>query len=204
MVCDPSHEGVAYPYWRIGGSNVQCPFCGHDDSKVIDSRESPDGVRRRRECTGCELRFTTYERVHTTPLLLAKSDGRREPFSTEKLERSVRIACAKRPLEIGAIGKIVTDIDSELHRLGKAEVESRVIGEMVMERLRELDRVAYIRYASVYRDFEDLDTFALEVEALRDEKSDGPKPQLRLIEDDVPRLANRGRRRRTRRAATGN
>ena len=85
-----------------------------------------------------------------------------------------------------------------------AEVESRVIGEMVMERLRELDRVAYIRYASVYRDFEDLDTFALEVEALRDETSDGPKPQLRLIEDDVPRLANRGRRRRTRRAATGN
>ena len=108
------------------------------------------------------------------------------------------------PLEVGAIGKIVTDIDSELHRLGKAEVESRVVGEMVMERLRELDRVAYIRYASVYRDFEDLDTFAQEVEALRDESPDGPKPQLRLIEDDVPRLTNRGRRRRTRRAASGN
>ena len=183
---------------------MHCPFCGHDDSKVIDSRESPDGVRRRRECTGCGLRFTTYERVHTTPLLLAKSDGRREPFSTEKLERSLRIACAKRPLEVGAIGKIVTDIDSELHRLAKAEVESRVIGEMVMERLRELDRVAYIRYASVYRDFEDLDTFAQEVEALRDESPDGPKPQLRLIEDDVPRLADRGRRRRSRRTAPSN
>ncbi len=91
-----------------------------------------------------------------------------------------------------------------MHRLGKAEVESRVVGEMVMERLRELDRVAYIRYASVYRDFEDLDTFAQEVEALRDESPDGPKPQLRLIEDDVPRLTNRGRRRRTRRAASGN
>jgi hypothetical protein len=91
-----------------------------------------------------------------------------------------------------------------LHRLGKAEVESRVVGEMVMERLRELDRVAYIRYASVYRDFEDLDTFAQEVEALRDESPDTPKPQLRLIEDDVPRLADRGRRRRTRRAATSN
>ena len=183
---------------------MHCPFCGHDDLKVIDSRESPDGVRRRRECTGCGLRFTTYERVHTTPLFLAKSDGRREPFSTDKLERSLRIACAKRPLEVGAIGKIVTDIDSELHRLGKAEVESRVVGEMVMERLRELDRVAYIRYASVYRDFEDLDTFAQEVEALRDESSDNPKPQLRLIEDDVPRLADRGRRRRTRRAVSGN
>lgn len=181
---------------------MHCPFCGHDDSKVIDSRDSPDGVRRRRECMGCGLRFTTYERVHTTPLLVAKSDGRREPFSTDKLERSVRTACAKRPLEVGAIGKIVTDIDSELHRLGKAEVESRIIGEMVMERLRELDRVAYIRFASVYRDFEDLDTFAQEVEALRDETPHEPKPQLRLIEDDVPRLADRGRRRRPRRAAS--
>ncbi|MCH8236173.1 MAG: transcriptional repressor NrdR [Chloroflexi bacterium] len=182
---------------------MHCPFCGHNDSKVIDSRESPDGVRRRRECAGCGLRFTTYERVHNTPLLVAKSDGRREPFSTDKLERSVRIACAKRPLEVGAIGKIVTDVDNELHRLGKAEVESRIIGEMVMERLRELDRVAYIRFASVYRDFEDLDTFAQEVEALRDESPDEPRPQLRLIEDDVPRLADRGRRRRTRRAASG-
>lgn len=182
---------------------MQCPFCGHNQSKVIDSRESPDGVRRRRECQRCELRFTTYERVHTTPLLVVKRDGRREEFSTEKLERSLRIACAKRPLELGVIGKTVLDVDAELHRLGKAEVESRVIGEMVMERLREIDRVAYIRFASVYRDFGDLDTFAQEVEALRDAtgEAEGARPQLRLIEDDVPRLADRNRRRRTRRAA---
>ena len=167
---------------------------------MIDSRESPDGVRRRRECMRCELRFTTYERVHSMPLMIAKRDGRREAFSAEKLERSLRTACAKRPLEVGAISKMVVDIENELHKLSKAEVEARVIGEMCIERLRILDRVAYIRFASVYRDFKDVDSFTKEVEALsgsQDEDS-GSKSQLRLIEDDVPRLARRGRRRRAR------
>ena len=148
----------------------------------------------------CELRFTTYERVHSMPLMIAKRDGRREAFSSEKLERSLRTACAKRPLEVGAISKMVVDIENELHKLSKAEVEARVIGEMCIERLKILDRVAYIRFASVYRDFQDVDSFTKEVEALSgsSEVNEGSKSQLRLIEDDVPRLAQRGRRRRAR------
>lgn len=178
---------------------LHCPFCGQDDSRVIDSRESPDGVRRRRECAGCGMRFTTYERVHALPLMVVKRDGRREPFLVDKLARSVRTACAKRPLEIGALEKLTLDVENEIHRLGRAEVESRVIGEMVIDRLRSLDRVAYIRFASVYRDFEDIDTFAREVEALRAEDGRSPRAsnQLPLIPDDVPRLAGRGRRRRS-------
>ncbi len=130
------------------------------------------------------------------PMMIAKRDGRREAFSTDKLERSLQTACAKRPLEVGAISKMVVDIENELHKLSKAEVEARVIGEMCMERLRILDRVAYIRYASVYRDFQDVDSFTREVEALIDTNEDGSdRSQLRLIEDDVPRLAERGRRR---------
>ncbi len=148
----------------------------------------------------CELRFTTYERVHSMPLMIAKRDGRREAFSSEKLERSLRTACAKRPLEVGAISKMVVDIENELHKLSRAEVEARVIGEMCIERLRVLDRVAYIRFASVYRDFQDVDSFTKEVEALSGppDENEQPKSQLRLIEDDVPRLAQRGRRRRAR------
>lgn len=147
------------------------------------------------------MRFTTYERVHALPLMVVKRDGRRESFSAEKLARSVRIACAKRPLEIGALEKLTVDVENELHRLGRAEVESRVIGEMVIERLRSLDRVAFIRFASVYRDFEDIDTFARELEALRDEEGQQAQPrnQLPLIPDDVPRVADRGRKRRPRR-----
>ena len=183
---------------------MNCPFCGHEESRVIDSRESPDGIRRRRECARCELRFTTYERVHTMPLLVAKRDGRNEPFSRDKLEGSLRIACAKRPLEVGAISKMVTDIENELHKLTKAEVESRVIGEMAMDRLRSLDRVAYIRFASVYRDFQDEEQFEKAIASLRDaedEEEEDDRSQLPLIPDDVPRLADRGRngkRRRTR------
>ena len=179
-----------------------CPFCGHAESKVIDSRESPEGVRRRRECLACDLRYTTYERVHNLPLSIVKRDGRREPFSTEKLKRSLRTACAKRPLDVSAISKLVVDVENELHRMGRAEIESRVVGEMVVERLIALDRVAYIRFASVYRDFQDIDTFAREVEALREGKeadSDRSK-QLALIPNDVPRLRDRRRGRRGRRA----
>ncbi len=133
------------------------------------------------------------------PFMIAKRDGRREAFSTEKLERSLQTARAKRPLEIGAISKMVVDIENELHKLSKAEVEARVLGEMCIERLKILDRVAYIRFASVYRDFQDVDSFTKEVEALADSADEGgTKSQLRLIEDDVPRLAQRGRRQRTR------
>ncbi len=135
------------------------------------------------------------------PLLVAKSDGRTEPFSRDKLEGSLRTACAKRPLEVGAISKMVTDIENELHKLTKAEVESRVIGEMAMERLRSLDRVAYIRFASVYRDFQDEDEFEKAIAALRDgqDEEEDDRSQLPLIPDDVPRLADRGRNGRGRR-----
>ena len=180
---------------------MHCPFCDHPESKVIDSREAPDGIRRRRECIACSLRFTTYEQVHSMPLMVVKRDGRREAFEASKLHGSVRTACAKRPLEVGTLEKLAVDVENELHRLGKAEVESRIIGEMVVERLRELDRVAYIRFASVYRDFDDIDTFAKEVEALQAEESspERSRDQLALIPDDVPRLADRRRRRRRRR-----
>ncbi len=184
---------------------MQCPFCGHNESRVIDSRESPEGIRRRRECMRCELRFTTYERVHSMPLLIAKRDGRREPFSAEKLEKSLRTACAKRPLEVGAISKMVVDIENELHKLGRAEVDSRVIGEMAIERLRELDRVAYIRFASVYRDFQDEESFAREIAALNSAKDeeDPDSNQLPLIPDDVPRLADRSRKGRRAKTSQG-
>jgi len=128
--------------------------------------------------------------------MIAKRDGRREAFSMDKLERSLQTACAKRPLEVGAISKMAIDIENELHKLAKAEVDARVLGEMCIERLKILDRVAYIRFASVYRDFQDADSFTKEVEALTDSDSAEDKSQLRLIEDDVPRLAQRGRRRR--------
>ena len=129
------------------------------------------------------------------PLMIAKRDGRREAFSRDKLSRSLQTACAKRPLEVGAISKIVVDIENELHKLSKAEIEARVLGEMCVERLKILDRVAYIRFASVYRDFKDVDSFTKEVEALNHLKNnDETKSQLRLIEDDVPRLSQRNRR----------
>ncbi|MBI4311906.1 MAG: transcriptional repressor NrdR, partial [Chloroflexi bacterium] len=128
-----------------------CPHCGHNDSKVIDSRDTGDGVRRRRECLGCRQRFTTYERVQTTSLLVVKRDGRREEFQRQKLFNSVRLACAKRPLPTGALDRLVNDIEAQLLRIGKQEVASSTIGELVMERLKGLDRVGYIRYASVYR-----------------------------------------------------
>jgi len=132
------------------------------------------------------------------PLMIAKRDGRREAFSSDKLERSLRTACAKRPLEVGAISKMVVDIENELHRLSKAEVEARVVGEMCIDRLKILDRVAYIRFASVYRDFQDVDSFTKEVQQLTGNDNGEVKrnkSQLRLIQDDVPRLTGRSRRR---------
>ena len=136
-----------------------CPHCGHNDSKVIDSRDAGEGIRRRRECLSCTTRFTTYERAQAAAWLVVKRDGRREEFSHDKLFNSVRLACAKRPLPTGAIERIVSDVETQVQRLGRAETPSSSVGELVMDRLKTLDRVAYIRYASVYRDFADLETF---------------------------------------------
>ena len=178
-----------------------CPFCNHDDSKVIDSRDSGDGIRRRRECARCGLRFTTYERVQTKVLMVIKRDGRRENFNRDKLWTSLTTACAKRPLPIGAIDKMIDEIESQLTNLGKAEIPSRVIGELVMDRLKGLDRVAYIRFASVYRDFRDIESFKQEIEALlepRDDSTQEASNQLSFLEDVGIDLKRPTRRRRGR------
>ena len=175
-----------------------CPFCDHDDSKVIDSRDARDGVRRRRECLRCSLRFTTYERVQTRALLVIKRDGRREAFDRDKLWESLTKACAKRPLPVGSIERVVGEIEAELSDVGRAEIASEAIGEMVMERLKELDKVAYIRFASVYRDFRDIESFKEEIDALLEPRTSTtvPSNQLALldIEDLLPSTRRRGRR----------
>ena len=175
-----------------------CPFCNNDNSKVIDSRDSGDSIRRRRECLRCGLRFTTYERVQTRALLVAKRDGRREECDREKLWASVKSACAKRPLPIGSIEKIIDEIETQLSNAGRAEIPSRSIGELVMERLRDLDRVAYIRFASVYRDFSDIESFKEEVEALLDPiQSSEESSQLSFLQEDeliAPGKRKRGRK----------
>jgi transcriptional repressor NrdR len=160
---------------------VKCPYCGKRDTRVIDTREVGDGVRRRRECKSCHQRFTTYERVAKTSLLVVKRDGRREPFDREKLLSGILRASAKRPIPTETLEQLVQDIEKKLYELGQAEVDSEVIGRMVMSRLRELDDVAYVRFASVYRRFEDVDILADEIEDLREWK----KREAEL-EDQLP------------------
>jgi transcriptional repressor NrdR len=140
---------------------LRCPFCGHDDSQVKDSRPTDDNaaIRRRRQCEGCAARFTTFERIQLRELTIVKSEGRREVFEREKLERSVAIACRKRPIEAGRIDKLVSGIQRQLETLGETEIESKRIGELVMEGLKGLDSVAYIRFASVYKDFTEAKDF---------------------------------------------
>ena len=145
-----------------------CPYCGGAESQVVDSREVGEGIRRRRECLGCRARFTTQERVVARSIYVIKKDGRREPFQREKLLTGVRTACEKRPLPTGTLEKMVDDIEAELYRLGKEEVSSPLLGEMVMERLKELDPIAYIRFASVYRQFTDLSDLKQAVDSLAD------------------------------------
>ena len=157
---------------------MRCQFCGHPDSRVTDSREVESGIRRRRECRKCGVRFTTYERIQSTALMVSKQDNRREEFNREKLITGIRKACAKRPIPSRTIEKMVEDMETELQHLGQGEVPSSIIGEMVMDRLRHLDRVAYIRYASVYRDFQDLESFERAVKDLREENSQLSLPQL--------------------------
>ena len=167
---------------------MHCPYCGHPHSKVTDSRVAESGIRRRRECSSCELRFTTYERVQAAPLMVSKQDNRREEFNREKLISGIRKACTKRPIASRTVDRMVDDIEAELQQLGNAEVSTTALGTMVMERLRELDRVAYIRYASVYRAFQDIESFEEVVRDLRDES------QLPLL-NMPPALPKRGRRR---------
>ena len=145
---------------------MKCPHCGYEDSKVTDSRTVNGTVRRRRQCLDCAFRFTTYERIQTAHLVIIKKDQRREEFSREKLATGIRRACEKRPLPTGTVEKLVDDVESEVHQQGKAEIPGSMVGEMVMTRLRELDHIAYIRFASVYRDFADITTLKQEVDTL--------------------------------------
>ncbi|OGO42830.1 MAG: transcriptional regulator NrdR [Chloroflexi bacterium RBG_16_58_8] len=160
---------------------MNCPYCGYYDSKVIDSRDVNDGIRRRRQCLRCESRFTTYERPHPASLFVAKKDGRREEFDRDKLLAGVRKACEKRPCSGAAVGKLVDEIEAELFQMGRTEVSSGIIGDKVMARLKGLDHIAYIRFASVYRDFADITSLKEEVDTLASHPVLRSADQLPLI-----------------------
>jgi transcriptional repressor NrdR len=147
---------------------MRCPFCGNEEDKVIDSRPSQDGrsVRRRRECEKCGKRFTTYEYIEDVSLTVAKNDDRREPFDRLKLQRGIELACNKRPVSSKKIASLVDEIEEELQGLSKKEVSSKEIGELVMKKLKVLDEVAYVRFASVYHKFKDINEFLNELRSL--------------------------------------
>ena len=177
---------------------MKCPFCGSGESHVIDTRSSGERIRRRRECTDCSERFTTYERVVLSNPMVVKRDGRREEFDPDKLASGVRKACAKRPVSMEDLEKLVDQVESEVQRLGKAEVASSVIGDMVMEHLKSLDFIAYIRFASVYRQFTDITTLKQVVDTLASDEivPSSPTAQLPLIPAEELKTAARrsGRR----------
>ena len=147
---------------------MKCPFCGHEEDKVVDSRASSDGVaiRRRRECLACSKRFTTYEHVEEQPLMIIKKDGRREAFDRHKLLAGLVKACEKRPVSMDDLEQLVDELERELSQQFEREVPSREIGERVMKKLHALDPVAYVRFASVYREFKDVEQFMRELKDL--------------------------------------
>jgi transcriptional repressor NrdR len=147
---------------------MKCPYCGHLEDKVVDSRESKEGevIRRRRECLGCAKRFTSYERIDQIPHMVVKKDGRREPFDREKVLAGLRRACEKRPVPTKTLESIVDRVEAMVQESPDREVSTGAIGEFLMDRLRELDRVAFVRFASVYRDFKDVDQFMATLKGL--------------------------------------
>ena len=149
---------------------MKCPECGYEDSKVIDSRPAENTIRRRRECLSCKCRFTTYEMVETIPLMVVKKDNTIEPFDRDKLINRRARATVKRPVQIEDLEKMVEDIVQELKNQFRREVSSDEIGELVLRRLKDIDKVAYIRFASVYRDFNDIDSFVRIISELNEEK----------------------------------
>ena len=178
---------------------MNCPHCGHFDSKVIDSRDVNDGIRRRRECLSCNSRFTTYERLEPAGLFVIKKDQRREEFNKEKLLTGIRKACEKRPLPTGLVDKLADDIEAELYSNGKAEIPSTVIGDLVMEKLKKTDYIAYIRFASVYRDFTDITALKREIDNLvSDDESpleSTPSEQLPLLPSEELETTGKARQR---------
>lgn len=164
---------------------MRCPLCGHGESKVLDSRPMLDGrcIRRRRECVGCSRRFTTYERADPSPLMVVKRDGRREPFDRSKVLGGVMRACGKRPVSVEAMEALVEGVEREVRQSASPEVTTASIGDLVMERLRRIDDVAYVRFASEYRRFRDVDSIAEEIETLKERKrrEDALRDQVPLI-----------------------
>ncbi|HEY6101643.1 MAG TPA: transcriptional regulator NrdR [bacterium] len=165
---------------------MKCPYCAHEESKVLDSRPVEDGasIRRRRECLRCGRRFTTYERMDHVPVMVVKRDGRREPFDRGKIMKGIMLACGKRPISMEDLERVVTEVEREVLNRGEHEVSSLQIGALVMERLRRLDDVAYVRFASEHRRFRDVDMLVEEAETLKERKR--REEELR---DQVPLLA---------------
>lgn len=153
---------------------MRCPFCNSSDTKVVDSREFVNGnsIKRRRECLECKKRFTTYEKIEMTPTMVIKKDDTREVFDRDKVKRGIMKACEKRPVSVEDIERIVSKVEYEINRKYSGEVESNVIGEIVMDSLKDLDEVAYIRFASVYRQFKDINTFVNELKNILTEKGE--------------------------------
>ncbi len=145
---------------------MKCPYC-FGKTRVTDKRSSPEGIRRRRECMQCKRRFTTYEKISKPDFYVVKKDGRREKFSKEKLETGIERAFEKRPVEKNKIDKMVMEIEEQLMKRGKREISSSIIGEIVMKKIKKIDNVAYIRFASVYRDFQDIKDFKKEIGGLK-------------------------------------
>ena len=140
---------------------MKCPFCGHENTRVIDSRpaEENNSIRRRRVCDECNKRFTTYEKIETIPLIVIKKDNNREPYDRAKIEAGALRSCHKRPISVNQINKLIDEVETEIFNREEKEIPSEVIGELVMNKLKDLEEVAYIRFASVYREFKDINTF---------------------------------------------
>ena len=151
---------------------MKCPFCSHENTRVIDSRPAEDNnsIRRRRVCDECEKRFTTYEKIETIPLIIIKKDNNRETYDRAKIEAGVLLACHKRPITAQQITNLVDEVETEIFSLEEKEIESRVIGEKVMNKLKDIDAVAYVRFASVYREFKDVNTFMDELRSVLDKE----------------------------------
>lgn len=151
---------------------MRCPFCGHDEDKVIDSRPADEGaaIRRRRECISCSKRFTTYEKIENLPLLVVKKDGTRQPYDRDKLISGLLKSCEKRPVSTSQIEKLADNVELQIQNSLRREILSREIGEMVMELLKDIDEVAYVRFASVYRQFKDVNSFLQELNDMLNRK----------------------------------
>jgi len=167
---------------------MKCPFCGTQEDRVVDSRPTDEGdtIRRRRECAKCYKRFTTYEKVEILPLVVIKKDNSRENFDRDKLMRGILRACEKRPIAADEVHKLADEIETQLSNSLEREVNSQSIGELLMEKLKQLDQVAYVRFASVYRDFSDIETFLSEIHKIRFEENPDSRQRIRANKSAPP------------------